>query len=77
MARMTAWVYDWWSLFARLADPDKHSEAITSRPLLRQAPARQITHGRQRRLLVSHPHADAGWGSGLVATLPPSSTACV
>jgi hypothetical protein len=61
MARMTALVYDWWSVFARLADPDKHSEAITSRPLLLQAPARQITHGRQRRLLVSHQHAEAGW----------------
>ena len=42
MARMIASVYNWWSLFARLAEPDKHSEAITTRPLLLHAPARQI-----------------------------------
>jgi hypothetical protein len=30
MARMIALVYNWWSLFARLAEPDKHSESITS-----------------------------------------------
>ena len=27
-------VYNWWSLFGRLADPDRRLEAITSRPLL-------------------------------------------
>jgi len=61
MARLTALVYDWWSLFVRLAEPEKHSEPITSRPLLLNAPARQIHHGRQRRLLISHPHAEADW----------------
>jgi hypothetical protein len=25
---------NWWNLFVRLADPDHHREAITSRPLL-------------------------------------------
>ena len=34
MARIVALVYNWWSLFVRLAHPDKHLEAITSRPLL-------------------------------------------
>ena len=34
MARLIALVYNWWSLFERLADPDRHREAITSRPLL-------------------------------------------
>jgi hypothetical protein len=61
MARLTALVYNWWSLFVRLADPDKHTESITSRPLLLQAPTRQITHARQRRLLISHQHAEAAW----------------
>jgi hypothetical protein len=61
MARMTALVYNWWSLFVRLADPHQHTEAITSRPLLLHAPARQIDHGRQRRLIISHPHAEAAW----------------
>jgi hypothetical protein len=61
MARMTALVYDWWSLFVRLADPRQHSEAITSRPLLLHAPARQIRHGAQTRIIISHPHAEAAW----------------
>jgi len=27
-------VFDWWTLFARLIDPDHHREAIAMRPLL-------------------------------------------
>lgn len=61
MARITALTYNWWSLFVRLADPNKHTESITSRPLLLHAPARQIEHGRQRRLVISHHHAEAEW----------------
>ncbi len=34
MARFIAPIYNWWNLFVRLAEPDKHLEAITSRPLL-------------------------------------------
>ena len=33
MARIVALIYNWWSLFVRLADPNQHTEAITSRPL--------------------------------------------
>ena len=61
MARLTALVYNWWSLFVRLADPNQHTEAITSRPLLLHAPARQTRHGGQTRLTISHPHAEAAW----------------
>ena len=32
--RHVALIYNWWTLFVRLADPDHHREAITSRPLL-------------------------------------------
>ncbi len=35
------WIFNWWSLFVRLADLDHRPEAITSRPLLMQAIARQ------------------------------------
>lgn len=28
MARITALVYNWWSLFVRLANPDQHTEAV-------------------------------------------------
>jgi hypothetical protein len=61
MARMTALVYNWWSLFVRLADPDKHTESITSRPLLLHAPARQTRHGGQTRVTICHSHAEAKW----------------
>jgi hypothetical protein len=61
MARMTALVYDWWSLFVRLADPNKHTESITSRPLLLHAPARLTRHGGQTRVTISHAHADIVW----------------
>jgi hypothetical protein len=30
MARFIALIYNWWSLFVRLAEPDKHLEAITT-----------------------------------------------
>jgi hypothetical protein len=61
MARMTALVYNWWSLFVRLADPNKHTESLTSRPLLLHAPARLTRHSGQTRVTVSHSHAAAAW----------------
>ncbi len=61
MARITAPTYNWWSLFLRLADPRRHTEAITSRPLLLGAPARLTRHGGKTHLTISHPHAEAGW----------------
>ena len=33
-ARLVALFYDWWNIFVRLVEPDRHMEAITSRPLL-------------------------------------------
>jgi hypothetical protein len=39
-----ALIFNWWSLFVRLADLDHRPEAITSRPLLMQAIARQTQH---------------------------------
>ena len=41
LAGMVALIYNWWSLFVRLADPEHHREAITSRPLLLSAIARK------------------------------------
>src|SRR5258707_12107390 len=41
LAGSVALIFNWWSLFVRLADPDHRPEAITSRPLLMQAIARQ------------------------------------
>lgn len=51
--------YNWWSLFARLADPGVRREAITSRPLLLHAVARQTTHAGQTVVSVTPLHAEA------------------
>jgi len=37
-------IYNWWSLFVRLANPQARLEAITSRPLLLCAVGRRIEH---------------------------------
>jgi hypothetical protein len=34
MARIIAQIYNWWTLFVRWINPEKHAEAITSRPLM-------------------------------------------
>jgi len=59
MARIIALVYNWWSLFVRLAIPEKHAEAITSRPLLLNAVGKQTTHGGQDTITVTSMHAKA------------------
>jgi len=58
MARHIALVYNWWSLFVRLADPGVRREAITSRPLLLHAVARQTTHAGQAVVTVTPLHAE-------------------
>jgi len=59
MARTIALVYNWWSLFTRMAIPEKHAEAITSRPLLLNAVGKQTTHGGQTTVTVTSMHAKA------------------
>ena len=57
MARLVAQVYNWWSIFVRLAVADKHLEGISSRPLLLFGIGRQRQHARQTTLKVTNPHA--------------------
>lgn len=59
MARIIALIYNWWSLFVRLAIPEKHAEAITSRPLLLNAVGKQTTHAGQTTVTVTSIHAKA------------------
>jgi hypothetical protein len=56
MARIIALIYNWWTLFVRLIEPDSHLEAITSRPLLLQAVGKQIEHAGQKIIQVSSAH---------------------
>ena len=58
---MVALVYNWWSIFVRLAEPDHHLEAITSRPLLLEAVAERTRHGRQTTLRITSMHGEARW----------------
>ena len=48
MARLVALFYNWWNIFVRLAEPDFHREAITSRPLFLSAIATRTRHARLR-----------------------------
>jgi len=57
MARTVALIYNWWNLFVRLAIPEKHHEAITSRPLLLSSVGRFSESGRQRRMVITSTHA--------------------
>ena len=57
IARIVAIIYNWWNIFTRLAKPDQHMEAVTSRPLLLQAVGRLITSGRTRTLRLTPTHA--------------------
>ena len=60
MARAVALIYNWWNLFVRLAEPDKHLEAITSRPLLLHAVGKQISHAGQTCISISSTHGKMG-----------------
>ena len=57
MTRIIALIYNWWSLFVRLANPDKHTEAITSRPLLLSSIGRVTKTARQKRMIITSSHA--------------------
>lgn len=56
VARMIALIYNWWSLFVRLAEPDKHLEAIVSRPLLLHGVGKQTIHASQKTLTITSTH---------------------
>jgi hypothetical protein len=59
ISRLVALVYNWWSLYARLLNPDKHHEATTSRPLMLQSVGRKTTHAGQITVTITSTHAKA------------------
>ena len=65
MARIVALIYNWWTLFVRLADPDQHTEAITSRPLLLHGVGRQTRHANQTT--ITRTHGKVGHGRRMLA----------
>lgn len=58
ISRITALIYNWWTLFVRLINPDNHMEAITSRPLLLSSVGKLITSGRQQKMIITSSHSD-------------------
>lgn len=60
MARLTAQVYNWWTIFTRLAVPEKHLEAMSSRPQLLHGVGRRTQHGHQTALRLTPCHAERG-----------------
>ena len=56
-ARLIAQIYNWWSLYARLVDREKHREAVTTRPELLGGVARQTRHAGQTRISVNLNHS--------------------
>ena len=59
MARTTALIDNWWSLFVRLVKPDQPTEALTSRLLMLYALGKQTQHAGQTHLTISSTHAEA------------------
>ena len=60
MGRRIALIYNWWSLYTRLAIPTRRTEAIITRPLMLDGIGRQTKHSNQTRQLqqqASH-HGD-------------------
>lgn len=60
MARITALIYNWWTIFMRLGIPDKHAEAVSSRPLALHGIARRTRHSNQTTVEVTSTHSKAG-----------------
>jgi hypothetical protein len=56
-ARTVALIYNWWSLFVRLASPEARREAITSRPWLMSSVGRRTEHAGQTTLTLTGLHA--------------------
>lgn len=72
MARFVALIYNWWNLFVRLANPHKHHEAITSRPLLLHGVATQTKHAGQTHLTITSTHAKSSRVQAILTDLAKS-----
>lgn len=60
LSRTVALIYNWWNLFVRIAEPDKHLEAITSRPLLLHAIGKEVSHSGQTSIRITSTHGSIG-----------------
>ena len=56
LARMVALIYNWWTLYVRLGNPDSHKESITSRPLLMSSIGKLTQSGNQKKIKLTSQH---------------------
>ena len=61
MAQIVAMVYNWWNIFARLAEPNRHLEALSSRPALQCIVGRLVKTGRQCLVRLCATGEKAAW----------------
>lgn len=68
IAKIVALIYNWWTLFVRLANPDgRHIEALSSRPQLLSSIAQLTESGRKKTLKITHQHSRSNfWQQALV-----------
>jgi len=59
MAGIIALVYNWWNIFCRLAEPEEHMEAITSRPMLQNLVGCLVRSGGKRLIHLGMAGRDA------------------
>ena len=57
ISRMVALIYNWWTLYVRLSNPDSHRESITSRPLLMSAIGKMTESSRQKKISITSQHS--------------------
>lgn len=67
MARIVALIYNWWSIYTRMATGSRHGEATTTRPALQHGVARATRHANQVRLWLGSVHARARHIANLLA----------
>jgi hypothetical protein len=68
-ARAVALIYNWWSWYARAANPGARREALTSRPLLLAAVGRATSHAGQTLLHLTPMHAETGLIKSMIANV--------
>ena len=76
-ARAIALIFNWWSLFVRLASPKARREAISSRPWLMSSIGRKTAHAGQTTITLTGLHAHFGKARDAlmrVSTMPKTWT---
>ncbi len=53
-------IYDWWTLYGRMFDGERHRKAVTNRPALLEGVARMTKSGGRRTLKGSLQHEKSG-----------------